>query len=189
MILLKKKYIKIVVVIMCLIAFVVGGRLLYLKKQGNFHIITFNKAYRSAQLDEDLLKYRIAEYGIRTVINLRGKKESESWYQDEIKVSSKLDVKHYDIGLSSTNPPSSKKLEKLLAIFKIAEQPVLIHCMAGADRASLASAIWKVVMDGESTEKAKKQFSILYGHMPVGPTQALDRFFERWINQSKIINF
>lgn len=44
----------------------------------------------------------------------------------------------------------------------------------------LAAALWKVIVDRESKSRAKKQFSIRFGHIPFGPTTAMDRFFTEW---------
>lgn len=50
-----------------------------------------------------------------------------------------------------------------------------------ADRSGLVAAMWKVIVDREPKSEAEKQISILYGHIPIGKTSAMDRFFERWI--------
>jgi len=91
-----------------------------------------------------------------------------------------MEVRHYDLGISADKTPSSHNIEKLLKLFKIAPRPVLIHCRAGADRSGLAAALWKVVIDGAPKSVAGEQLSIRYGHMPFGPTQVLDAFFENW---------
>jgi len=50
-----------------------------------------------------------------------------------------------------------------------------------ADRSGLAAAMWKVIVDREPKSEAEKQLSILSGHIPIGKTSAMDRFFENWI--------
>jgi len=40
--------------------------------------------------------------------------------------------------------------------------------------------MWKVIVDNEPKSVAKRQLSILYGHIPIGGTVAMDRFFEKW---------
>ena len=63
---------------------------------------------------------------------------------------------------------------------------VLIHCKAGADRAGLAAALWKMAIDGAPKSEARRHLSIRYGHMPLGPTQALDAFLENWVIPTKV---
>jgi protein tyrosine/serine phosphatase len=151
-----------------------------MEEQGNFYPITDNEAYRSAQLDRDELDYYIKKYNIKSIINLRGRHLDEPWYREEIKVSAERKVAHYDLPISATREPSEEDVRKLMEMFKHAPRPVLIHCQAGADRSGLAAAIWKVVVDKESKLEANKQLSILYGHIPIGKTSAMDSFFQKW---------
>lgn len=166
--------------IICAVALVSLSRFWYLEEQGNFHPITRGEAYRSAQLDEDELEYYIKKYSIRSVINLRGKHNDEKWYTDEIDICRKIGVNHLDLGLSARRKPSQSELQALLTLFNTAPRPVLIHCQAGADRSGLAAALWKIVIDRAPKSEGRKQLSILFGHMPFGPTQALDEFFDNW---------
>ena len=109
-----------------------------------------------------------------------GKEENESWYVNEIKVCQKYKVQHYDLGMSADQTPSDSTIKALLVLFKKAPRPILIHCKAGADRSGLAAALWKMVVDGFSKAEAQKELSIWYGHMPLGPTQALDDFIKQY---------
>ncbi|MFQ5846590.1 MAG: dual specificity protein phosphatase family protein [Candidatus Methylomirabilales bacterium] len=151
-----------------------------MEEQGNFHPITPGVAYRSAQLDRDELEYYITTYNIKSILNLRGKKAGAPWYVDEMKVSRKYHVRHYDLSLSASREPSKRQEHKLLEIFKNAPRPILIHCKAGADRSGLVAAMWKVVVDKRSKSEAENRLSVLYGHFPIGDTSAMDHFFEKW---------
>jgi protein tyrosine/serine phosphatase len=170
------------------IGLIVGAYVGYMEEQGNFHPITAGEAYRSAQLDPDELQYCIHKYGIRSIINLRGKKISEQWYTDEMAVSEKDGIRHYDLRMSAREAPTPKKVKALLHVFQAAPRPVLIHCKAGADRSGLAAALWKMVVDGTPKSVAEEQLSIRFGHMPVGPTQALDTFLENWRESNQAEN-
>jgi protein tyrosine/serine phosphatase len=182
----RKKIYKIMALFLCVVGILVAGRLWYLDEQGNFHPITPGEAYRSAQLDRDELEDYLARFNIRSVLNLRGKKEGRPWYEEETAVCRDLGVRHYGLRLSAEKAPDPKEIEELLRIFRSAPRPVLIHCKAGADRSGLAAALWKVVNDGTSKSVARRQLSIRYGHMPLGPTQALDDFFEGWEPPAKL---
>lgn len=157
-----------------------GSYVFYLVETGNFHPVTSGEAYRSAQLDKDKLEYYIKKYNLKTILNLRGRSIDEKWYKEEISVSEKYQVMHYDIALSSSNEPTRKDVQELIEIFKSAPRPILIHCRAGADRSGLVSAMWKVIVDGESKSAAGKQLTSWYGHIPIRGTYAMDRFFEKW---------
>ncbi len=177
----QKRVIKTVAVLICLLGIIIGGHFWYLEEQGNFHPITPGEAYRSAQLDQENLEYYIHKFNIRSVINLRGKNVGKPWYDTETTTCRRLDVRHYDIDLSSEKAPSFLDIEELLEFFKSAPYPVLIHCQGGADRSGLAAAIWKIVIDASPKAAAREQLSIRYGHMPFGPTQVLDAFLDNWV--------
>jgi undecaprenyl-diphosphatase len=177
----QSKLIKTAAVLICFLWIIAAARLWYLEEQGNFHPITPGEAYRSAQMDPDELEYDIRKFAIRSVINLNGKDVGEPQYEAENTSCREMGVRYYDLGLSASKKPSSHEIEKLLKLFRIAPRPVLIHCRAGADRSGLAAALWKVVIDGAPKSVAREQLSIRYGHMPFGPTQVLDAFFENWV--------
>jgi len=152
----------------------------YMPVQGNFHPITPGEAYRSAKLDREKLEHYIKKYNIKSIVNLIGEDPRKPWYQEELQVSAEHNVKHYDITLSATQEPTDDDVRKLVEIFQHAPRPVLIHCKGGSDRSGLAAAMWKVIIDKEPKSEARKQLSILYGHLPIGKTSAMDHFFEQW---------
>ena len=157
-----------------------AARFAYLSEQGNFHVITEGRAYRSAQLDRDELEHYVLKYGIRSVINLRGRSDGSRWHEEEKETCRRLAVRLYDEQLSARRRPTDDELTELIRALRTAERPVLIHCRSGADRAGLAAAIWKVMVDGASKEEAQKQLSLFFGHFRWGPAGALDGFFRDW---------
>ncbi|MGB9711780.1 MAG: dual specificity protein phosphatase family protein [Dissulfurimicrobium sp.] len=161
--------------------------LLYMEEQGNFHVITPGEAYRSAQMDRDELEYYIKKYGIRSILNLRGENTGKMWYVEELEVSREQHVAHYDISLATSRELKDDDVRKLVKIFKNAPRPILIHCQSGADRSGLVAAMWKVIVDKEPKAKAADQLSIIYGHMPVGKTTAMDHFFKKWDPRNAIL--
>lgn len=175
----RKTWRRIVIVVM-IVLFIPAGYYLTLVGIGNFHAITPGEAYRCAQPDYGRLEYYMKTYGIRSIINLRGRNPGEKWYSDEIRFSAANGIKHYDIPLSASAEPSARQMHELMMIFKTAPRPVLIHCMSGADRSGLVSAMWKVAVDGEPKSEADRQLSIRYGHIPIGSTTAMDQSFLSW---------
>ena len=171
---------KLFIVAFILLLLLIISYILYMEEQGNFHPITIGEAYRSAQLDRDELEYYIKKYNIKSILNLRGKNADAPWYIEEMKVSTEYNVIHYDISIPASYEPSKKDIQKLIEIFNHAPRPILIHCQAGADRSGLVAAMWKVIVDKEPKSEARKELSILYGHIPIGRTSAIDRFFENW---------
>ncbi len=172
------------IAVLSLLLIITASYFLYMQEQGNFHAITLGEAYRSSQLDRDELEYYIRRYNIRSILNLRGRNPGASWYMEELKVSAENNVTHYDIAMSASHEPTNEDIRQLMVIFKTAPRPVLIHCQAGADRSGLVAAMWKVVIDKKAKAEAEKQLSIFFWHLPVGPTTAMDRFFQNWKPES-----
>ncbi len=162
------------------VVLLLAGYILAVNLQGNFHPITPGEAYRSGQPDEHMLAQYQERYNIKSVLNLRGSHPGEGWYEEEIAASAKLNLVHYDVTLSSSQELTDAAVRQLMDIFRTAPRPILIHCQAGADRSGLVAAMWKVAVNKMSKTEAKKELSLLYGHIALGENRAMDRFFEKW---------
>lgn len=130
----------------------------------NFAAVAPDQAYRSAQLDPTSLRLVIDEFGIKTIVNLRGENEDMLWYQNERAVADETGVELVDVRMSANSIPSKANLLLLYDTFTTAEHPILIHCRGGADRSGAASAIWRMVVNGEARAAAANELSILHGH-------------------------
>ncbi len=168
------------IIVLAVLLSLTAGYALYIKETNNFHEITPGEAYRSAQPDKDRLEYYIKEYGIKSVLNLRGRNADKTWYLDEIETCSRLGAEHYDVGLSAYHEPDQKQVRQLLEVFRSAKRPILIHCRGGADRSGLVAAMWKVIVDKDTKISAEKQLTIWYGHIPFTDSDAMDHFFDTW---------
>lgn len=81
--------------------------------------------------------------------------------------------------LSPKKKVSPIRSEKVISLINRPPKPILIHCMAGADRTGLIAAVWKLRQQKETSQKAYKQLSIYYGHFPWlwSETKAMDQSF------------
>ena len=157
----------------------------YMEEYGNFHMVKRRVFYRSGQLDKDELLLYIKKYGIKSILNLRGKKPEAEWYKEEIKISNSLKIKHFDFGISPTHKVTIGKIRDIMNIIKKAPKPILVHCKAGADRTGLISAIW-VYANTHDAKEAYRQLSIKYLHLPyIGKTDAMDKSFWNYVNSKK----
>ncbi len=156
---------------------------LYIWKEGNFDVVAEGRVYRSRQLDQYELARYVREYGIKSILNLRGKNLGSRWYQEELMAAESLALRHYDYGISANRDVADQDLERILAILREAPKPILIHCKSGADRTSLISALYLYGIEGRSPEEAEQQFSMRYGHIPFlgNSTAAMDRAFRRYV--------
>lgn len=152
---------------------------------GNFHKVD-NSVFRSGQLFTFNMPYYVEKHGIKSIINLRGVSQRD-WYKDETNYANSLGIKHYNYGFSDRKVQSIEKMNRLVELIKKAPKPVLIHCKAGADRASLASALY--LLDVKNDKQASEQISLRYGHFPWlgSKTKAMDKSYENYFLH-KIIN-
>lgn len=131
----------------------------------NFHEIDRGRFYRSAQLNQKEFNYYIQKYGIRTIISLRAPEPNETWYKEELAVSRKNQVQHYDISMLAEEIPHRANLLKLLDLYKTVPRPILIHCQGGADRSGEAAAIYQMLYNHKSREEALEMLTIKYHHV------------------------
>ncbi len=135
--------------------------------QTNFHVVLANRVYRSAQLTPDILAHSIDRYGLRSIINLRGKNTGVDWYEKERQVAAARDVQFYDVAIDSGHPPTGEELRQLVDVLSRCPKPVCLHCCSGVDRSSIASALAVLLLDDDQTPAdALRQFSWWYGYMP-----------------------
>src|SRR5690242_8114561 len=87
--------------ILCLLALILLD--LYIH---NFHTVIPKQIYRSRELSQQQFTQIIKNYHIKSILNLRGMHDGLAWYDEEMRATSNLEVKHYDIALRSKILPS-----------------------------------------------------------------------------------
>lgn len=138
----------------------------------NFHQVApgvFRSNYPSEQRFADLVKR-----GIKTVITLRGADNSVQ-YQFEKKLCSEHGLGLLAVNLNARAAPAKENLQELIALLRLAQHPMLIHCKSGADRAGLASAIYLLVFENASPAEAAKMLSRKFLHFSSSKTGVLDQ--------------
>jgi protein tyrosine phosphatase (PTP) superfamily phosphohydrolase (DUF442 family) len=153
----------------------------------NAHAVIPGTVYRSAQPSGDDLGWLVRRYGIRTVVNLRGFRDSLGWYQDECRVAHRMNVSVEDISLSAGHLPPAQEIRQLVEVLDGCEYPVLFHCYRGVDRTGLASVVVLLLRTDQSLDEARRALSLRYVHLPFGRTGKLDWFFdlyEDWLQQN-----
>lgn len=155
---------------------VVGSTWWAIEGDGNVHVLVPEVAIRSAEPSADRLQAMKQRFGLRSVVNLRGKNDGKPWYDEEVHASQALGLQHFDVALSAQHELSPAQIDAVLAMIERAPKPVLIHCNAGSDRTGLISAAW-LYAHGSSKEEAEAQLALRYGHFPWlgSKTSAMDR--------------
>jgi hypothetical protein len=144
--------------------------------------------YRSAQPHPSHLQFLVERYGIRTLLNLRGAHPEDDWFNREIDACRSLGVRHENAILNSRWIPRRHDLLELFEAYKSSPRPLLLKCSGGADRTSLASALFIVhrafetgaARDLEATlARARQQMRVWpYLHLPKRPQRWIPYFLE-----------
>jgi protein tyrosine phosphatase (PTP) superfamily phosphohydrolase (DUF442 family) len=155
-----------------------GVQLGLLLLRGNFHTVLPGRFYRSAQLSGPELETVVRKHGIRTVVNLRGLCNDQVWYLDECRVVQEAGASIEDIGFCAGRLPPVHELHYLLRVLDRSASPLLIHCRQGVDRTGLVAVIALLLYTDMDLDTALRQLSLRYGHITVGRTGNMDRFFD-----------
>ena len=139
----------------------------------NLHQID-NNMWRSNQPTPRRIKHA-AQLGIRTIINLRGPRSDGGW-----RLEAEACVRHglelVDFTVRSRAAPDKQMLFDTKALFDRIEEPALLHCKSGADRAGLMSALYLLMQKNRPVAEASQQLSFRYLHVKQAKTGLLDAF-------------
>jgi len=153
--------------------------------QGNYHTVLPGELYRSGQLSPAQLTEHLKQDGIRSIINLRGPAPRDAWYRKELAVAQAHGVAHADVDLSAGIPLSDTQLRDLVALMARLPKPLLLHCLGGADRTGMASALYLYAIKGKPAKQAADQLALRYGHFPYwfrSDVSAMDDSFRRYVS-------
>jgi protein tyrosine/serine phosphatase len=116
----------------------------------NFGTIAEGKVYRSAQPSPLFLRWLVANHGIRTLINLRGRTPGfESHF------AAQRGLRLFSFDLSASRPPTEADVARFLDVATDpANQPVLVHCKNGVDRTGYMLAMYRIGEQGWTKEQA-----------------------------------
>ena len=142
-----------------------------------------DNVWRSAQPAPHDLK-RFKQAGVKTVVNLRGKRLSGSYWLEEA-ACQRLGLRLVNYIVRSRAAPSLAELKGAKALFARIEYPALIHCKSGSDRAGLMSVLYMHFVEGQAIEEAVSQLSWRYGHFKQADTGVIDHFFETYIEANR----
>lgn len=133
---------------------------------------------------------KLAEMGIKTIINLRGE-SPKGFYWLEREACEKHGIRLVDFRMYSRDVHSVTRLKGARDLFKRIKYPALMHCKSGADRAGLMAVLYRHFVMGDTIAEAVHQLDLKYGHIKQGKTGMLDFFFEEYLayNERTPIDF
>jgi len=152
----------------------------YLRYGGNFYKVS-DGVFRSAQPISYNLKKWQDKYHFKTILNLRGTKNSD--YNFEEKFAKEHNITLINFKISDKKVQSIQTMKKIISIIKNSKKPILIHCKSGADRTGLAAALYLYSIKDKNYSK---MLSLKYGHFPYfSPTKAMDESLKKFTESSQ----
>ena len=140
--------------------------------------------WRSAQPGPRHLRQARAR-GIRTVLNLRGRRDTCGSYILEREACQSLGLTLVDFPIRSRSPLERETLKAAGRIFDQIEYPMLMHCKSGADRAGFMASLYLFLRQGVPLRQAMRtHLSLSYGHVRQAKTGVIDFFFERFLAET-----
>ncbi|MDQ2095588.1 protein tyrosine phosphatase [Rhodobacteraceae bacterium 10Alg 79] len=122
--------------------------------------------------------------GLKTVLFLRGQMlEPPRLFEEESCAELGLDL--VIVPLAARNAPERQSLLDLIAAFRRIEKPFLMHCKSGADRASLASAVYLLAIEGAPVSRARRMLSLRFVHLKWTKTGIIDAFLDAYETAQK----
>ena len=152
------------------------------QKLPKFHQVN-NKLYRGAQPKKGDLQ-EIANLGIMTVVNLRGKGEGVLQEEQEAR---RKGLRYFNVPFERAGRPRDADIERVLSIINTPEyQPVFVHCKQGVDRTGTVIAIYRITHDGWTSKEAKEEAN-RYGMHPweIGMKNYIHDFYLRHAKQKQ----
>ncbi len=122
------------------------------------------KIYRSAQLTQPMIEKVVADYGIKTIIDLSVSDPPRSETIMERGVVANLpNVDRIEFSLMGDGTGDRQQYVTALSIMADpARQPVLVHCAAGAQRTGVIVMLYRHIVDGVPIYEANLE-SLQYG--------------------------
>jgi protein tyrosine/serine phosphatase len=145
--------------------------------QRNLHTVVDGKLYRSGQPRREQLEHWIKHYHLRTIVVL---KPTLKPYEKEIAEKYKVALHH--IPLSTRHGPSDHEWQRIRALLTDdRNMPLLYHCLDGADKTGLVTAMYRVEIQRWPLWKALLEMDLHY-HIPWS-RPALQEFLKSRYNE------
>jgi len=122
---------------------------------------------------------RFARQGLKTIVNLRGGREHGSWPLQK-EASEQHGIALVDFVLRSRGAPDRETILSAKSFFENLQEPALVHCKSGADRAGFFSALYLLIHEKRPLDEATRQLALRYGHFRFAKTGILDAFFDAY---------
>jgi protein tyrosine/serine phosphatase len=141
------------------------------KELPNFHRVS-DALYRGGQPAKGGLR-RLADLGVKTVVNLRGEDENAAAERREAEA---LGLRYFSVPMGRTGAPTDEQIARVFEIVDAQEgRPVFVHCQRGSDRTGAVVAAYRIAREGWAPERALEEAE----HYGMFPWQSAKKAFIR----------
>ena len=144
------------------------------------------KLYRGAQPKRGGLQ-RLAELGIKTIVDLRSGGDRSRLEEKE---ALSLGLKYYNVPLRWFGRPKDEHVDLVMQIIMQPEnQPVFVHCSHGVDRTGLVVAVYRILYEGWSSERAKAEAKSHGMHWwKFGIKKSIREYYQRRLKRATVVS-
>lgn len=131
----------------------------------HFGVVAEAALYRCGQPRPEELVGLIQQYGLKTVVSLRGARsgdDPDAWEKEEAATCAAHGVQFITLPCNHRNPPTAAQVHQFLELTRSREhRPVLVHCRLGQQRTLLFCALYRVLEEGMDPAAAVEEMDRL----------------------------
>jgi len=145
----------------------------------NFHEIAKN-VFRSSQPTMWQLERLKKRYNLVTIVNLKDANRQSAYFHFEEEKCEALGLNLINVNISSRGFPTYERLLKYKKVIEQMQEPVLIHCKAGADRTGIFCTLYQYFYENRSIKETDQLKLFPYGHFRYSNAGKGDYYFEQF---------
>lgn len=136
---------------------------------------------RTPQPDGGDLEELHERFGVQTVVNLRGERPGEDWFEEERRGVARIGALWAHLRTSGKSEPSPELVSAFLDLMQDPSNwPIVVHCQGGIHRTGLMAALYRIQFQGWSPERAIDEMEDLYFDWSVTDRDALKRWLRAY---------
>ena len=142
----------------------------------NFGVVEPGKLYRSGQISHWQIETTLKNNGIKVIVALSGHGGKKADLDAEQKAVDELGIDREVFPLGGDGTGQIEKYADAIALIdqsKKGGKPVLVHCIAGAQRTGGVIATYEMLVENRPADQAYKQMRE-YGHDPTANPHLID---------------
>ncbi len=124
------------------------------------------------------------QYGLKTLINLRGAEARNGADALSREAAARLGLHVIDISVQGRRAPARSEILKLAEVYRTMQVPAVMHCKSGADRTGFAAGLF-VLLNGGTVQEASRHLSLRFGHLKRSRAGVLDAFLLRFMAEAE----